>query len=125
MKRPFEVTPDLLIAIERSMANGEGLVEVAAKLGLSLRYFKQLVRENQDLHDAVDVGLTAYEAYFLRKGKELAFGELQGKDAAWYKFMEAEFGWSTKNTLKLEDEIKNKTDEELDAEIKRLQNKND
>jgi len=118
------ITPDLINDLKTAMADGKGPVEVAAKFGVSLKRFQKLVRDNEELQEAYEIGLTAYQAFFMEKGKQLAFGIIEkGKDSAWNKFMENEFGWSSKQMLKVEDEYKSKSTEEIDAEIKRLQNK--
>lgn len=90
------ITNDILTLIVESMKEGCTPTEVAAKLGVSKKTFNKMIRESEEVQNALDLGLTMFEARFESFGKELMTGKIQGKDAVWKMFMQKYFNWSDK-----------------------------
>lgn len=121
------ITTDLLNTIVKIMAEGGSDVEVAAYLKLSKRTFRGYMNDprHAELKEAYELGLTMYEAFFEKVGKDLMLGKMDknAKDTVWKQFMMRKFGWKDQTEVTERTSSKELADDDLDSRIKLLQAK--
>ena len=114
-------TPDICPLIVDLMAKGLTPIQVAAKLHISKDRFIDWASSAAyaDFREAVKIGLTLCEAYWIEKGQQGMLGELDKFKEATYKlYMAHNFNWAEKSEQKIESTTRVLSDEELENKIK-------
>lgn len=123
----MKFTPDMINTVIEIMAQGGSQVQVAASLKISKSTLQKWINDpqNTELHEAVELGKTLYEAYFEGVGKDLMLGKIRdGKDSVWYKFMQHKFNWKDKTEVETKSSVKELSDEEINQQLEYLLNNN-
>jgi hypothetical protein len=113
----------MLPIIIQLMSKGSTPVQVAAALHVPVRVFQNWLYNTEpkynDLRDAVEMGMTACEAYWESVGQQAMVGEIKDfRDSIYKLYMGQKFKWSEKQEITTIGETqKLLSDEELENKI--------
>lgn len=93
IKPERDFPPDWQEQIIELGKQGGSKAEVMALLNLSRNAFYALLKRDEDFAHADEMRDVYAEAWWTRKGREMAVGEVDGNTGAWVFNMKNRFGW--------------------------------
>lgn len=103
-----------------AMRDGDTMAEVAANLGVSIRSLYRWASDPKkpEFKEAMELGNTLAEAYWVKLGRKGMMGEIKGwNQVSWLFYMKCRFQWKETQVLETPNNQPKLTKAELDKRI--------